>query len=415
MRYLIINIITLLLSSANYAALISSSCSGSHDKVTCLVAGGKTVYYTLDKGKTWEIAPTFAEPSNNNYPQDRPYVKCNQSLSGNYCFYLGTNLHLHTSPNTYLYSIFAKLDEENHWTSFRRYWDDGGYLYKEIQCQSNHSCFISGSSPLSSSDAGTNWNDLAYPVRKSLVCINNNGSFCLSTDATEIPTILKTVDDKSWQPHVIGQLPNNANEYKIHSIHCTSASNTGLCVAVGEYLDARSKQRPFLAKSIDGGNQWSYQSFFASLPKGALLQVNCNQQNNASCIAVGYQYENNVQTPLIIKTSDNGATWQEKKIESTIVKEGYLKALYCGVNRSKFICTAGGKNNQSNQPSLFIQSEDDGTTWVAQSVSGLPNVTIHSINCTGSNESDETCIATGDNTIILSLNGRSTWAISKSV
>ena len=75
-------------------------------------------------------------------------------------------------------------------------------------------------------------------------------------------------------------------------------------------------------------------------------------------------------TPLIIKSIDNGNSWEVVKRLNNLSLLGSLESIHCIDNLCVAVGTSYNRNETGSHPILVV-STDGGNSWIAKSISGL--------------------------------------------
>lgn len=184
-------------------------------------------------------------------------------------------------------------------------------------------------------------------------------------------------------------------------------SLNALLVAAGE--DFNNTAPPILAESFNG-TSWFQPSVPGLTNSGFFSGADCSGTGNtAVCVAAGNDF--NTSLPLIVATTDGGATWSVKAIPGA--PTGQFNTASC--TPSVGICIAAGQ--ALSAAPLLATSTNGGKTWGVQTITGSPGVaTLIRSSCTGSGAT-AICIVVGDISggtggpyLAETIDGSTTWS-----
>lgn len=163
----------------------------------------------------------------------------------------------------------------------------------------------------------------------------------------------------TWKTIALENQPDNGKFY--HSI-CSD----DLCFALGE--DTKQGKSILARQDADDLNSWNYVSL--DLPsKASIENITCT---SVFCLAAGGDPNtyNGHAAPLILKSVDQGNTWETSLISGELPATGAFFDVRCG----KDLCVAVGQNTapQKDKPPILAQSRDQGKSWQMVSISNLP-------------------------------------------
>jgi Neuraminidase (sialidase) len=205
---------------------------------------------------------------------------------------------------------------------------------------------------------------------------------------------------KTWNKKT---LPFSSYGARIAKATCADA-NSKLCLAVGEEYNASYDLRsPLLYVSQDGGNTWQVPTI-KDLPKGSLSNVSCTGSGKSTlCVASGdeaikqknggYHYK-----PIILVSQDEGVSWSVKTISGAAPSSLTLSQVSCtGSTPSSTVCVINADSYAPTKAPKFIVSTDQGATWTVKSVQTLstPEPLLYALSCSGEGTS-AVCAATGE-------------------
>lgn len=215
--------------------------------------------------------------------------------------------------------------------------------------------------------------------------------------------VLVTTDSgKSWTGYA--SLPPDI--YPV-AASCASAS---VCWVTGF-----KRGRPMVAESTDGGRTWTDRtpSDWATLI-GSTFAISC--PTASTCWVAGGDYTTRHYQPLLFKTTDSGASWQQLSglpaFNSGDPTGSYeLFGISCASPTS---CVAVGGLNTSLSTGVSIATADGGASWTLSSFPGIQS--LWDVSCPS--EGGHTCLAGGgalvslassSSVLIASSDGGKTW------
>lgn len=234
----------------------------------------------------------------------------------------------------------------------------------------------------------------------------------------------------------------------MRSSSCFGSGGNTICIAGGSYFTS-SAFFPLLARSVNGGNSWTYPtSIFQNLTttidpnfkSGQFSAASCTKFTcDSVCIAVGNfcnTSDCDIQLPLLALSTDKGSTWSYpaaifQNLSTKIgpdFRDGFLRNSSCTGAGNKAICTAvGNLSTINNILPLLAVTRDGGSTWNYPSEiftnlettigHGFTNGILNATSCTGAG-SKAICIGAGSYftlgsssfpLIALSRNGGLSW------
>lgn len=221
-----------------------------------------------------------------------------------------------------------------------------------------------------------------------------------NTQATGTPFIVQSTDGGvTWAPVTVSGIKNVG---VIRKVHCTGSA-PAICIAVGWGSNTQStKIYPIVAQSTNGGRTWA-QVQVTDLPTdvpGQLYAANCTGDgSNAMCVAVGTYTPYRSTIPLLVQTTNNGATWINKKYLFLSNLNLTFTDVNCNGGNTNTVCTVGGyigTNDPLFNPVIY-RTNDRGETWIRSALENFPitwNGKINAINCAGTG-SNAFCITAG--------------------
>lgn len=257
---------------------------------------------------------------------------------------------------------------------------------------------------ISSSNSGASWSSVPAPVPadfatsasfKAATC--NSASTCVTVGIYFTGTIVKALilvsndSGSSWSA-IPPTLPANFKS----SANLTSVICSGItCITAGNYTNLSDVELPLLLVSNNNGVSWT--SVVSPLPPGyaGLGGINFLTRTGSNVVAVGtFLHSSFTARPLILISSDLGGTWTAvtPSLPSDFSSLGFLNAASCIGS----ICNAvGNYSDGSVTKPLLLHSTDTGASWSAITTTLPPNfsdfTSLRSIICTGLN-----CTAAGD-------------------
>ena len=268
-----------------------------------------------------------------------------------------------------------------------------------------------------STNKGATWSQQAFTsLPSSPVVMTNgqlNGSNCtaqgcvnvgfFSTNSnTNYAAIFTSTDHSNWSYQALS-LPTGVTNVELNGINC----NTGICVAVGNFLDTTDDfQHPGIAIST---NRAAWSQLELNLPVGysgdaSLNSVSCVQN---SCIAVG-SFTNSITSflfPGVAVSSDNAKTTWTEQVLSTLPSTppgiSLVQGELIGISCTSTYCVAVGDYDDSlgnHYPGVAISIDSQHMVWSQTALTSLPSFSgipmvqgqFNSVTCTNS-----VCIAVG--------------------
>lgn len=255
-----------------------------------------------------------------------------------------------------------------------------------VSCPTVSTCFAVGAAGtiIRTTNGGTTWlalvtgrpgfvNAISCPT--TLVC------YAVGYNAAQIgPIFVTTNGGKNWTIQTAGTISD------LYGISC---STTVACTAVAGNT---------IISTTNAGATWTPQTDpLSGSGFDNLASVSC--LNASSCFAFGTLYGNSLQnTGTVLSTSNGGNTW-------TSTLSGFAGYLYSGSCSNVTSCVAVGYDF-TNNVAVILATTNAGGTW-AQQTSGTRN-SLYSISCA----STQMCTAAGFiGTIDQTANGGSTWIL----
>ncbi len=167
--------------------------------------------------------------------------------------------------------------------------------------------------------------------------------------------ILKTVNaGATWTPET--NVPAITGEQSLDSVVCPS---TTVCFAVGYAAGT-----PLILATSNGGASWAQQATPASITAGQLLSVSC--ASTLDCVGAGYvaSSDSDALSGLVLTTTNGGvgaSGWTERTLPGT---NGPVESIAC---KSKTSCVAVGLQQYQAGGEVFYTG-NGGATWSAGTV-----------------------------------------------
>lgn len=254
-----------------------------------------------------------------------------------------------------------------------------------------------------STNAGSSWASVTAPVpvdfasAASVKAATCEGSTCVavgaySTGALQKALILVSSNTGTSWSAVAPTLPVNfLNFASLNAVTCIGST----CFTAGSYTRVGNVQLPLLLVSSDSGATFS--SVTPTLPPtysdlGTINSVTCE---GSVCIGTGVFFEAGFQArPLVLVSNNLGGSFSFviPSLPGDFSNSGFFNAVTC----TGSICNGAGNYSDGvvTKPLLF-HSTDSGSSWSAIPTTLPPNffdsTLLRSITCTGLN-----CIAAGD-------------------
>jgi photosystem II stability/assembly factor-like uncharacterized protein len=183
---------------------------------------------------------------------------------------------------------------------------------------------------------------------------------------------------------------------RFNEIKCNGNDANAVCIAVG-FVNNNGSIYPLLIKSLDNGKTFNVDNKITNYSnKGTLLTTDCTgSDSKAICIAAGYLGDKKESgKPYLIQSTDGGVTWSSISISGSTTTLGLFKKVSCtGGESSPAICIAVGwryKNPTQNMYPMLAQSLDGGKTWNYKLINKLSVSStgqLYSASCTGEGSS----------------------------
>ncbi|MDR3502724.1 MAG: sialidase family protein [Legionella sp.] len=254
----------------------------------------------------------------------------------------------------------------------------GTYLYG-ASCVGSF-CLVGGESSgpflAISSSSGQNWtavNFSALPVDYSssgyFNAVTCADSFCItggaySTGSMTVPFVGTSSGlGANWSStYTSSDVPSGLNFGYFNNVSC----GTTACIAIGTYFD--STNYPLIATGTNHGTQWT-NSFTGSSPLPSDYSTINNFPGSAASgttfVAAGSYYSTSGDVkPLVMSSSNNGATWG-LSITGTapVPPPGLVTGQINAVSCSGSVCVAVGTFSTSASYPLAATSSNSGQTW----------------------------------------------------
>lgn len=163
---------------------------------------------------------------------------------------------------------------------------------------------------------------------------------------------------QNWQIPVM-DFPTDFHEGNFQSINC----NETLCLATGDYHNGRYN-KPLLMKSIDQGTTWQSVSIVTpeNYPEGTLMHASCEKQ---WCVAAGALIDVDLSRPFLVFSDNGGQQWQYSDyISNDGLPEAFVSGQLTYTACNALRCMAAGSYyDLSGSHPLIAVSADQGKTW----------------------------------------------------
>lgn len=220
-----------------------------------------------------------------------------------------------------------------------------------------------------SQDAGVTWTvktvkNISSGVLMSVTCSKTqHSSLCLAVGqnvSNNSPLLLMSKDSgHSWAPLSLSILPK---EGYFHHVNCANHALNTICIAAGRDF---SNNLPLLMISIDSGTTW-FKALLKHSTDAAFYHSSCSI--GGTCIAVGQDFIHALPL-LAVSQYPNITNWQIKRVAS-ITKKGIFTASTCADNNAISTCVAVGQTLSGSKSPLLIKSIDQGNTWEVMPILG---------------------------------------------
>lgn len=208
----------------------------------------------------------------------------------------------------------------------------------------------------------------AYSAIEDVSCSSDMcmavGTYESQNTQSHYPMVITTHNNgEDWEYQSVGAPDDRVG----NAVFTSSSCSTGSCIAAGYYATERGYY-PMLASSVDKGVTWTYGVDSQNSPAdfsnmGLFVGASCTQN---ICIAGGYYFTDMASLPMIVMSTDLGATWTY--VEQTLPGGSNL-AMLNGVACQDTTCIAGGEYKVRNGDGttsvypLLSVSTDNGATW----------------------------------------------------
>lgn len=226
-------------------------------------------------------------------------------------------------------------------------------------------------------------------------------------------------------------LPSDFSDGVLKKVSCSGPN----CIAAGSYSDGYGNVFPLLAITTNSGVNWNYPAAVIN-PVVVPATAHFDWLNGASCrgntcIAVGqYKDVGTIQRPLLAITKDAGSTWSfpASITNPVLIPALFQLGVFYDISCSASICMAVGEYNYSpvGRRALAAISTDGGDTWTYSSEISGPALTpvfnattsLRGVSCV-----ENTCVAGGNYMdglleiplIVVTLDAGATWSVPSSV
>lgn len=204
---------------------------------------------------------------------------------------------------------------------------------------------------------------VSYGAFTSIACTNTTciagGYYDHPYDFEEATLLVRETRDGWRANHHITE-PDDLQNSAIFAMAC---NKTNQCFAVGDYVNAANQQLPLLLRTQDNGESWQYTAV-SDTPRlqGMLRSIVCQLK---TCIAVGSYHPHltyDYYLPLLVRTTNGGVTWTEPAITNADETRSLaLTKLKCYATTCIAIGTDTTKRGNM-RPIAFI-SRDLGASW----------------------------------------------------
>ncbi len=268
-----------------------------------------------------------------------------------------------------------------------------------------------------SRNAGVTWSQQAFtnlptsPVSMDSGQLNGNdctsqgcvlvGYFSSNTTFKNYAAIFTSTDETNWSYQALS-LPVNVDDVVLNGINC----DTGICVAVGNFLDHSSGiQHPGVAISPDRTNWTQIQ---LTLPSGysedaSLNGVSCIQN---SCVAAGNFTQDstfNNFPGIVINTDNSQTTWAELVLSTLPEPPGItlVQGTLNGISCTTTACLAVGSYSDTFNnfyPAIAMSMDSQHIVWSQTALTELPSfsgIPMISGGFTGVTCAGTFCVAVG--------------------
>ena len=236
----------------------------------------------------------------------------------------------------------------------------GAFQLNSISCPNTSDCWAVDT--MATTDGGQNWVSEADPPNAFLSAVScPTSTECFAgggNDMTTVtPAVFESTDGGStWQLLALPVSPNSVGE--ISALDCPTAT---ACTAVGTLYDPSSgKNSLLLVGTTDGGATWtpeSAPSSLTSLQYEYFSTVSCATDTQCWIAGSGSSTPGTV-SPLVIDTSNGGATWNAETV-STADASGF-SSLSCPTTTE---CWAVGSGSAG---AVAYVTQDGGSSWHEQ-------------------------------------------------
>lgn len=271
-----------------------------------------------------------------------------------------------------------------------------------------------------SDDQGLNWTIPALVgtegIRAAIAgsgCTGNGTTaICVAvgvntTETTARPLLTQTTNGgAAWSTITV---PGATSGGRLNAASCTGNSRTAICTAAGIETTPESVRIPLLIQTTNGGATWSGVSSLSS--RGRFNAINCSgADSTATCVAAGVDFPGTSLRPYLFQTTNGGATWSAANLINIAGSELY--GVSCTGNSPNTACTAVGFKIATTT-GVILHTSDNGANWTDVSPDFLPSgSTLNTVACVG-DSSNGFCVAAGSGTggsvLIQSNDGGDSW------
>ncbi|USQ13736.1 exo-alpha-sialidase [Legionella lytica] len=250
---------------------------------------------------------------------------------------------------------------------------------------------------------GANWayplaSLASFPVGTYLYGASCTGRFCVVGGEVAGPFVaISSSSGQNWTEVSFSALPP---DYSSNGYFNAVACADSFCIAGGSYSTG-SMSVPFVGTSTGLGANWSSTYTSSTIPPdltfGYFNNVSCG---STACIAVGSYFDSSVSYPLIATGTNQGALWTNSltalsPLPSDYVGSGTLSD--SAASGTNFVAAGSYFSTLGNTEPLVISSSNNGATWSASITSttpvppaGFTYGQMYAVSCSGS-----VCVAVG--------------------